>query len=213
MPTLADLDLVIPDTKLAQSALALLNASSPQFLCNHCLRTYAFGVMGARHLGRTFDPEIGFVAAALHDLGLLPEYEGTTERFELDSADAARKFVIEHGLDERKADLVWDAIALHSTVGVALRKEPEVALVHIGAGVDVFGAILDQFPPEAVEAVIDAYPRLGFKAAFLEIVLGYATRKPAQQAFTWTSVLAHSHVPGFPCPTVTQAYAAAAFAE
>jgi len=213
MPTLAELDIVIPDTKLAKATLALLNATSPPFLCNHCMRTYAFGALGARRLGKSFDPEIGFVAAALHDLGLLPEFESETQRFELDGADAARKFVEDQGLDPRKADLVWDAVALHSTVGVPLRKEPEVALVHIGAGIDAFGVSLDMFPPEVVEAIIEAYPRLGFKAAFLKIVLDYAKRKPSQQAFTWTSVLAHSHIPGFPCPTVTQAYAAAAFAE
>lgn len=213
MKRLEQFDIIIPDSKIANSALALLKACSPKFLCNHCMRTYAFGALGARRLGKTFDPEIGFVAAALHDLGLMPEYEGQTQRFELDSADAARAFVIANGYDAQKADLVWEAVALHSTVGVPLRKAPEVALVHIGAGVDVFGVSLERFPSEVVEAILEAFPRLGFKAAFLEVVLDYAKRKPAQQAYTWTSVLAHSHVPGFPCPTVTQTYASAAFSE
>ena len=213
MPTLADLGIVIPDTRLAQSALALLNASSPAHICNHCLRTHAFGLLGTRALGLTCDPEVTFVAAALHDLGLVPDYMSEDQRFEIDSADVARRFMLEHDVPEEKADLVWDAIALHTTTGIPLRKAPEVAFVHIGAGMDVLGIQLDQLPPEVLEAVLDAHPRLGFKDAFRQSVIDYATRKPMAQIFTWTSDIAHAHVPAFQCPTMSEAYDAAPFAE
>ena len=213
MPSLAELDLAVPDTKLAKGALALLKASSPGFICNHCLRTFAFGSLGARKMGKAFDPEIAFVAAALHDIGLMPEYESKDERFEIDSADVARKFVLEHGVPERQADIVWDAIAFHTSTGLPMRREPEAVLVHVGAGMDVFGISLDSLPPEVLEAILDAYPRLGFKDAFRQTIIDYAMRKPMAQVFTWTSEITHAHVPSFTCPMISQAFDASPFSE
>ena len=213
MLSLTDLGLDIPDTKLAEGALALLRASSPGFICNHCLRTYTFGSLAARKLGKAFDPEIAFVASALHDIGLIPEYQSEDERFEIDSADIARNFVLQHGVPEKQADIVWDAIAFHTSTGLPMRREPEVALVYMGAGMDVFGISLDSLPGEVLEAILDAYPRLGFKDAFRKVLIDYAVRKPMAQVFTWTSDIAHAHVPSFPCPVISKAFDASPFPE
>ena len=51
----------IPDTPLAKAAVDLLEATSPQFICNHCVRTYVFGNLAVRSIGRsTIDEEIAF---------------------------------------------------------------------------------------------------------------------------------------------------------
>ena len=82
----------IPDTALCNAAVDLLESSSPEFLCTHCLRTYIFGSLAVRSLGRSIaDDEAAFCAAALHDLGLVPAYR-RDNRFEVDGADAARQF-------------------------------------------------------------------------------------------------------------------------
>jgi hypothetical protein len=38
----------IPDTSLAKAAVDLLEVTSPQFICNHCVRTYVFGNLADR---------------------------------------------------------------------------------------------------------------------------------------------------------------------
>jgi hypothetical protein len=81
----------IPDSPLAKAAVDLLEATSPQFICNHCVRTYVFGNFAVRSMGRSIlDEEITFCAALLHDLGLVPAHAGEN-RFEVDDADAARE--------------------------------------------------------------------------------------------------------------------------
>ena len=86
----------IPDTPLAKAAVDLLEVTSPQFICNHCVRTYVFGSLAVRSIGRSIiDEEIAFCGALLHDLGLVPAHAGEN-RFEVDGADAAREFCLKH---------------------------------------------------------------------------------------------------------------------
>jgi len=50
----------------------------------------------------------------------------------LDGANAARDFLKGHGLPSSSLQLVWDAIALHTTIGVAEYKEAEGSLLYYG---------------------------------------------------------------------------------
>src|SRR5260370_9949125 len=85
----------IPDTALCIAAVDLLESSSPKFLCTHCLRTYIFGSLAVRSLGRPVaDVEAAFCAALLHDLGLTRP-DRRDNRFAIHAADAA------HGLCRR----------------------------------------------------------------------------------------------------------------
>jgi len=62
-----------------------------------------------------FDSELLYIGAMFHDLGLTKQYSSATERFEVDSANAARDFLRQHGVEEASIEVVWDAIALHTT--------------------------------------------------------------------------------------------------
>jgi hypothetical protein len=53
---------------------------------------FLFGTLQSRRLGISPDAEMLYVAALFHDTGLVLPYRGTEQRFELDSADTARKF-------------------------------------------------------------------------------------------------------------------------
>jgi hypothetical protein len=206
----------IPDTALCNAAVDLLESSSPEFLCSHCLRTYIFGSLALRGLGRSVvDEEAAFCAAALHDLGLVSSYR-RDNRFEVDGADAAREFCSKHQVPPERADLVWEAIALHTSAGIATRSADEIALVHLGAGLELFGLGLDQVPPQLVEEVLDGYPRTNFKAEFRNLLVEHCRHNPAAQVLNWTDDVARTAgctLQGQPIPTASQLMSAAPYDE
>ena len=206
----------IPDTALCNAAVDLSEASSPEFLCTHCLRTYIFGSLAVTGLGRSvIDEEAAFCAAALHDLGLVPAYQ-RDNRFEVDGADAARQFCSKHQVPPERADLVWEAIALHTSPGIATRLADEIALVHLGAGLELFGLGLDQVPQQIVEEVLDRYPRMNFKPEFRKLLVEQCRNNPAAHVLTWSDDVARTAgctLHSQPIPTASQLMSAAPYDE
>ena len=170
-------DLAIPDSALAQRATQLARDCESAMLFNHSVRTYLFGKAIGLNLGLAPDPELLYVAAILHDLALTPEHEGPGS-FELHSADAARRFLQAQCVPSERADLVHEAIALHTSVGVAGSREPEIALTHFGAGLDVIGVHREDVSDATLQTVGAAWPREGFKYAFAAMLSDEAARKP-----------------------------------
>ena len=206
----------IPDTALRIAAVDLLESSSPKFLCTHCLRTYIFGSLAVRSLGRPVaDEEAAFCAGLLHDLGLIPPYR-RDNRFEIDGADAARDFCAKHQVPPERADLVWKAIALHTSPGIPTRLAGEIALVHLGAGLDFLGLGLDQVPPQVLEEILEKYPRMKFKSQFRDLLVEHCQHNPAAQVLTWTDDVARTAgctLHGKAIPTASQIMSAAPFYE
>jgi hypothetical protein len=117
----------IPDSLLAQKALDLAYRVSPPVVWTHVLRTFVFGALVGRAQNLRYDEELFFLASVLHDLGLTTEFRGT-ERFEVVGADAAAAFLKNQGVDDERRAIIWDAIALHTSVGIASRKRPGLPL-------------------------------------------------------------------------------------
>src|SRR5207245_2753594 len=105
----------LPDTPAALAAGDLARAACPAFLYNHCMRTFVFAALLAERDHVSYDGEMIFVAAALHDLGLTKRYATAEQPFEMDGADAATEFLIKRGVTEARAELVWNAIAMHAS--------------------------------------------------------------------------------------------------
>ena len=204
LPSINLTEFSIPDSELAKKATRLVAEVSPKVLYNHCVRTYLFGEILGKRDGLKYDRELLYLGAVMHDLGFTERFDSGEQRFEVDGADAAQAFVLEHRLPAEKAEIVWDAIALHTSAGIASRKQPEIALVHLGASADVFGMRLEDIDPETIERVIDAYPRLGWKKAVMELVISQIKRKPKAAAFTWMADVGRCHVHGFACPTFAE---------
>jgi len=206
----------IPDTELCKAAIDLLESSSPGFLCNHCLRTYIFGSLAIQSIGRSVaDEEAAFCASALHDLGLVPAYR-RDNRSEVDGADAARQFCEKHQVPRERADLVWKAIALHTSPGIATRLADEITLVHLGAGLELFGLGLNQMPSQMVEEVLQKYPRMEFKTEFRNLLIEHCRHNPAVQVLNWTDDVARTAgctLQGRPIPTTSQLMSVAPYEE
>src|SRR6201996_2652990 len=98
--------IVIPDTALVAAITAHIRAAEDDLLFNHSRRVFLFGVLQGRRRGLRPDPELLHAGAMFHDIGLTPRYRDSTLRFEVDGANAARDFLLEHGVDETDADKV-----------------------------------------------------------------------------------------------------------
>jgi hypothetical protein len=169
--------IAVPDSRLCQAATECARRVSPASLFNHVMRTYAFGVTAATARGIAFDRELFYIAAVLHDLGLTELSRGE-RRFEIEGADAAKELLAREGMRDADIDLVWDAIALHTTVGVPPRKRPEIALVQLGAAIDVGFAPLDAVAA-ALPGILEAWPRLQLKTEMMGYMERVYERNPA----------------------------------
>jgi hypothetical protein len=203
----------VPDSDFARAAAELAFNVSPLFLSNHLMRTYLFGALLLQAEGRAHDPELTFAAAMLHDLGLVEQFISPDRRFEIDGAEVAARFLLEHGRSPEEVELVWQAIALHTSGEIATRMAPLVASVALGAAADAVGAGIEKLSPADVQAVLAAYPRLGFKEAAVQGIIAQCERKPfAYTLHPWAEV-GRQHIDGFPAPTVEALIRAAPFAD
>jgi hypothetical protein len=149
----------IPDSKMARDLTQLIRDTEPDLLFHHSTRVYLFGALTGQRKRLKYDPELLYVGAMFHDIGLTEAYRSSPLRFEVDGANAARDFLSSYGIPEASVETVWDAIALHTTPGIPEHKKPEVALVTSGVEMDVLGIAYEQFTPEQREAVVVAHPR------------------------------------------------------
>lgn len=159
--------ITVPDTPLAREATALVQAAADDTLFHHSRRVFLWGCLKAAARGLDVDPELAYVGGLFHDLGLTRAYGTKHQRFEIDGADAAQRFLLDHGRSAREARQVWLAIALHTTPEIPLRLGPEVAVVTLGVETDVLGLDLDEITEDQRAAVVAAHPRPDFKNRIL----------------------------------------------
>jgi hypothetical protein len=120
---------------------------------------YYFGALAGRRRGLKFDPELLYAGAMFHDIGLTKKHSSPHERFEVDGANAARDFLKSYGVSPSDIDLVWTAVALHTTPGIPQHMHPVVALVTAGVEMDVLGLTYAEYSEAEREAVVGAHPR------------------------------------------------------
>ncbi|MGS2648506.1 HD domain-containing protein [Streptosporangium sp. LJ11] len=187
----------VPDSTLAKEATELVRESASELIYDHSRRVYFFGALQGRNRDLGFDPELLYVAAMFHDLGLGEPFHDSGRRFEVDSADEARRFLRERQVPEDGVRRVWTAIALHTTPGIPEFMEPEVALVTAGVEYDVLGIGYHDISEADRAAIVALHPRPDFKRHILDAFTEGIRHKP-QTTFgnVKADVLAH-YVPGF----------------
>ena len=164
------------DSKIGKIATELTRTASPPYLFNHSVRTFLFGSLVGRARKQSFDEEVLYLACILHDLGLTEQFQGDLP-FEIQGAEAAKRFLEQHTYAKDRAGLVWDGIAMHASL-IGQFKQPEIALVGDGAAVDVVGPDFSEIRKADVEAVLHAYPRLRFKDAFVKTCVDVVRKHP-----------------------------------
>jgi HD superfamily phosphodiesterase len=160
--------IAIPDTQLVRDTTEYIRDTEDDLLFNHSRRVFLFGALQGRRRGLDPDLELLYVGAMFHDVGLTAGYRDSTLRFEVDGANAAEKFLRDHGYDDATVRKVWLSIALHTTPGVPEFLDPEIALVTAGVETDVLGIGRDDLSADARNAVTAAHPRPDFKRDILQ---------------------------------------------
>jgi hypothetical protein len=188
---------VLPDTDLVHEVTDFIRGAEGDLLFDHSRRVFLFGALQGRRLGLEPDLELLYVAAMFHDLGLTERYRTSTLRFEVDSANAAREFMLQRGADQADADKVWLGIALHTTPGIPEFLAPEIALVTAGVETDVLGIARDDLSPEALAAVIAAHPRPDFKNRILGAFADGFKRRPHSTFGTVNADVLQHYDPAF----------------
>jgi HD superfamily phosphodiesterase len=150
---------IVPDTRLAREITELVRDTESPLLFHHSSRVYYFGALAGKRRGLRFDPELLYAGAMFHDLGLTRQHGSVNERFEVDGANAARDFLRTHGISPHEVDLVWTAIALHTTPGIPQHMHPVIALVTAGVEMDVLGLTYGEYTDAERTAVVRAHPR------------------------------------------------------
>ncbi len=187
----------VPATQLVREATELIRDTTDELIYHHSRRVYFFGSLQGRERDLGFDAELLYLGAMFHDVGLNQEFHDSGRRFEVDSADEARRFLRSHGVPEDGVRRVWTSIALHTTPGIPQFMEPEVALVTAGVEYDVLGIGYDSISAEERDAVVALHPRPDFKRRILDAFTDGIRSKPDTTFGNVKADVLEHFVPGF----------------
>jgi hypothetical protein len=188
--------LQLPDSELCRAATEYARTVSEPFLLHHVMRSALYADMIGRLRKLRYDREVLYVSAVLHDLGLT-KIAPVQARFEIEGADAAKAFLAERGMNERHVDIVWDAIALHTTAEIPLRKCPEIALCQMGIAADLAILPTGLLSDKMLDQVLDAYPWLDIGEALFASLVGLYEKNPKAAASNAVADACERRVPGF----------------
>jgi predicted metal-dependent HD superfamily phosphohydrolase len=187
----------VPDTEVATEATELVRDTTSELIYHHSRRVFLFGSLQGRNRDLSFDPELLYIAAMFHDLGLNSDFHGSGRRFEVDSAYEARRFLQTRGVPEDSVRRVWTAIALHTTPGVPEFMEPEVALLTAGVEYDVLGIGYHEVADDLRAEITAAHPRPDFKRRILQAFTDGMKNKPGTTFGTVNADVLEHFSPGF----------------
>jgi hypothetical protein len=192
--------ITVPDTPLVGRAIEYARQKCEPYLFNHVMRSWLF----AERLGQLqkieHDTEVVAVGTVLHDITLNEAFAGP-RRFEVEAADLVRNFAREGGVDERRAQLIWDSVALNSTASIGLYKEPEVALCTAGIVLDVVGIQYSVIPASEMAEILKEFPRLNMKQKMTSCFCHIAQTRPETTYDNFCRDFGERFVPGYKAPS------------
>jgi hypothetical protein len=173
--------LALPTGPLVDASLALAQSTESPPIVDHSIRTFLFARLLADHEGclsdAAYDEELLFAATVMHDLGLGEHARGEA-RFEVEGADLAAAVLREHGVAEPDVDRVWEAIALHSSHGLAERRGLLTYLTYKGVFIDA-GRMADAVANRLRQEVLNAYPKRTEGPYLADAIIAHGMRSEA----------------------------------
>ena len=186
----------VPDTPLVARAMEEARTISEPYLFNHAVRSWLFAAQIADQQGKPYDEEVVAVSSLLHDVGLTKAHPGD-RRFEVEGADVARALARDHGVDERRGQLIWYCVALNATLSVSPYAEREVGICTVGAGIDYAGFLSEQIPRGTMASILAAFPRLQMKRQLKDCLVGIARARPQTTYENFVRDFGERFVPGY----------------
>ncbi|QIZ98134.1 HD domain-containing protein [Leifsonia sp. PS1209] len=176
-------DFTPPDTQAARAAYEFAAERQTPALLNHCIRSWLWA-LGFAELdgGDDIDHELLYVAALLHDLGLVEEFDNVTLSYEDAGGHVAAALTAGAGWPAERRTRVHEVIVRHNWPTVDPALDAEGHLLEIATGLDISGVRADLLPLAFREEVLAAFPRLSIAAEFGACVTDQAARKPTTQA-------------------------------
>jgi len=203
---------VVPDSPLVDRAIEYARQKCEPYLFNHVMRSWLFAVRFGQRRGVAHDAEVVAVGTLLHDITLNESFAGP-RRFEVEAADLVMSFATEAGVDERRARLIWDCVALNSTPSIAFYKQPEVALATAGIALDAVGVQYNELPANEIDAILAEFPRLGLKDRFVRCFTHIAKACPETSYDNFVRDFGERFVPGYHAPSAVDWVLNAPFKE
>ena len=193
----------VPTTPIIDRAMEYARQKCAPYLFNHVVRSWLFAVRIGQVKNIEHDAEVVAVGTLLHDITLNKDFAGP-RRFEVEGADLVRSFATDLGFDKRRAQLIWDLVALNSTASIALHKEAEVAVATMGIGLDYGGFGFEaMIPPVEMTEILKAFPRLKMKQGFAETCRHLVATRPETSSDNFLRDFGERFVPGYkPVSTV-----------
>lgn len=193
-PALPISQITIPSNDLINAAYSYTKEHTSQATVNHCLRCTAFSLLLIREFpplasaAVDLDVEAVVLSNLMHDMGWATTKSllSTDKRFEVDGANIARDFINRSSpngeWDTHRIQLLWDAIALHTTPSIAQHKQPEVVAVTLGILADFVGPNMplpgNPITVDRYKEIVGAFPRAGFSDEIVDIFCGLCRDKP-----------------------------------
>lgn len=167
----------LPDGPLADTVLAVVRAQESEPVANHSIRSFLFAELLVRHehleTDTAYDRDLLFAATVLHDLGTGTAAPGRA-RFEVEGADLAARVLTDAGVPAAAVDRVWEAIALHTSPGIAERRGLLAYLTAEGSKMDI-GFRADVTADRLAE-IHAAYPREHMVRALTDAIVAHGGR-------------------------------------
>jgi hypothetical protein len=202
----------VPDTPLVASAIAYAKDNCEPYLFNHVVRSWLFAARIGQLRNVDHDAEVVALGTLLHDITLNERFVGP-RRFEVEAADLARTFARQAGVDGRRAQLIWDSVALNSTASIALYKETEVALCTAGVILDVIGWGYEVIPSEEMMTILGEFPRLDLQKRMSRCFCHIAETRPETTYDNFVRDFGERFVSGYKAPSVVDVFMNAPFTE
>jgi hypothetical protein len=202
----------VPATPAVDKAIEYARKKCEPYLFNHVVRSWLFAARSGQLRNIEHDVEVLAVGTLLHDITLNESFAGP-RRFEVEGADLARTFAVDVGFDKRRAQLIWDSVALNSTPSIGLYKEAEVALCTAGICLDVVGLQYSLIPSNEMKKIIDEFPRLGMKSRMTRCFCSIARSHPETTYDNFARDFGERFVSGYKAPSSVDLVMHAPFEE